>query len=96
MLLSEVKRILVKHKKELMQRGADTLALFGSVARNEATNESDVDILIDFDSNKGMFQFVNLKRYLKNLLGCEVDLVSYHTIRPALKERILHEAKRVF
>lgn len=96
MLLSDAKRILSSHKKDLFQRGVKTLALFGSVARNESKASSDIDILIDFDSKKGLFVFIDLKNYLEKLLKCEVDLVTKSALHPALKDRILHEAKNVF
>ena len=96
MLLSEAKKILKRHQKELNQLGALTLAVFGSVARNEGTAKSDIDILVDFDSKKGLFGFVDLKDYLETILNCDVDLVSTRALHPALKERILRETKNVF
>lgn len=96
MLLKEAKKILSKHKKDLSQLGVRNLALFGSVARNEGTAKSDVDILIDFDSKRGLFVFVDIKMYLEKLLDCEVDLVTKNALHPALKDRILREAKYVF
>jgi predicted nucleotidyltransferase len=96
MLFSEVKRILIQHKEELIKRGARTLSLFGSVARDEATEESDVDVLIDADSNVGTLRLARLKLYLESLLGCKVDIASYGMLRPSMKDEILHEAKRVF
>ena len=96
MLFQEVKRILSKHRKDLYRLGVKTLALFGSVARNEQSRKSDVDILIDFDTKKGLFEFIDTKNYLEDLLGCEVDLVTKNALHPALKGKILREAKRVF
>lgn len=96
MLFKEAQQILKAHKNDLSQRGVQTLAIFGSIARNEGKKGSDVDILIDFDSKKGLFVFLDLKDYLENLLHCEVDLVSKKGLHPALKKRILSEAKQVF
>jgi len=96
MLLKTVKKILKDHKKDLCSRGVRDLAVFGSVARNEESAKSDVDILIDFDSRKGLFVFVELKNYLENLLNCDVDLVTKNALHPALKQKILQEAKHVF
>ena len=96
MLLREAKKILIDHKKDLVRLGVRALSLFGSVAKNQATTKSDIDILIDFDSKKGLFGFVGLKNYLEELLHCNVDLVTKNALHPALKKRILHEAKHVF
>ncbi len=96
MQLHEVKRVLNKHKDTLIQFGVLTLKLFGSVARSENRTGSDVDILIDFDSKKGLFAFVDLKNYMESILKCEVDLVTNNALHPALKKKILQEAKHVF
>lgn len=96
MLLKNAKRILSTHKKDLSQLGVRSLALFGSVTRDEMSPKSDIDILIDFDSKKGMFVFMDVKFYLEELLDCEVDLVTKGSLHPALRNRILREAKDVF
>lgn len=96
MLFQEAQALLNDHKKALLNLGAKALSLFGSVARDEGTTTSDIDILIDFDSKKGLFGFVSLKNYLEKLLGCEVDLVTKNALHPALRKRILQEAKNVF
>jgi hypothetical protein len=96
LIFQDVKNILSKHKKQLIQKGVRALAVFGSIARNQGTSKSDVDILIDYDSRKGLFFFVELKNYLEDLLDCEVDLVTKNALHPALKKRILAEAKDVF
>jgi len=96
MLLKYAAKILKEHQKELAEQGVRTLSIFGSVARNESIAKSDVDILIDFDSKKGLFAFVGLKTYLEDILDCEVDLVTKNALHPSLKPQILREAKHVF
>ncbi len=96
MLYKEAKKILTSHKKDLVRLGARALSLFGSVAKNEASRKSDVDILVDFDSKRGIFGFMGLKNYLEELLHRDVDLVTKSALHPALKKRILQEAKHVF
>jgi predicted nucleotidyltransferase len=96
MLFNEAKRIIKNHKKDLSRLGVRTLALFGSITRDERTSKSDVDILIDFDAKKGLFVFIDIKNYLEDLLDCEVDLVTKNALHPALKHQILREAKNVF
>ena len=96
MLFREAKKILAAHKNDLVKLGVRTLSLFGSVAQDKATARSDIDILVEFDSKKGLFGFVGLKNYLEELLHCDVDLVTKSALHPALRKRILNEAKHVF
>lgn len=69
------------------------LAIFGSVARDEARPDSDVDILVEFDPNAriGLFAFVRLQRLLSEIMGCPVDLVTLAALRQELREQILQE-----
>lgn len=96
MLFIEAEKILKTHKKDLSRLGANALAVFGSIARDEGKKNSDVDILVDFDAKKGLFGFADLKFYLEEILHCDVDLVSKRALHPALKKRILSEAKQIF
>ena len=60
-----------------------SLRLFGSVARDEASERSDVDVIVDFDATPSLFGFLSLQGYLRDLLGTKVDLVT----ETGLKER---------
>lgn len=91
-----VKKLLMSHKKELSRPGSRHLAIFGSTARDEAKKTSDIDILVDFDTKGDLFGFIDLKFYLEDLLDCEVDLVTKQALHPALKKRILSQAKEIF
>jgi predicted nucleotidyltransferase len=70
------------------------LFIFGSVARDEATSESDVDLLVDFDDSPSLFEFARLRRRLAEILGRPVDLVTRSALKPQLRDRILGEAVR--
>ncbi len=72
--------------------GVISVAVFGSVARNQAKARSDVDILVEFSKPVGLFEFVDVKNYLKNLLERRVDLVTPGGLRPQMKDEILREA----
>ncbi len=71
--------------------GVRSLALFGSYARNEQCESSDVDLLVEFDEVPGLFGFVRLERELSELLGAHVDLVMRDALKPRIRHRILHE-----
>ena len=86
--LSEIKSIAVPILKRYNVRKA---ALFGSFARGAATAGSDVDILVDLPSNTSMFVLIDLKTELEEKLDRPVDLVTYDTINPRIKDRILKE-----
>jgi predicted nucleotidyltransferase len=71
-----------------------TLSVFGSVARGEARPESDVDLLVEFSAPVGLFEFVRLRRFLEEILGARVDLVTPDALKPQLKQAVLREAIR--
>lgn len=92
MNVDQIISCLKEHWGELKERGVKSIAIFGSMARGEATPESDVDILVEFDKPIGLFEFVRVKFYLEEIIGSEVDLVTPEAIRPAMREQILAEA----
>lgn len=74
--LPEIRRILREHKDTLRERfGVRSLAIFGSYARGEAKEGSDLDILVEFERPVG-WEIADLHRYLEELLGMRVDLVT--------------------
>jgi len=90
-----VLKIIAEHRETLARDfRVKSLALFGSVVRNEATADSDVDLLVEFDGRPvGLFHVSRTQHYLESILGVpKVDLVLREGIKPALKERILREA----
>ena len=85
---------LAAHKDGLDEFAVQALYLFGSVARDEATPDSDVDFLVEFDRPVGLFTLLGLQAYLENLLGCSVDVGTPSSLRPHLRETVLKEAIR--
>jgi|SRR5579872_3767267 len=69
-----------------------TLCVFGSIARNEADAESDLDILVEFDRPVSLSQFLGLEARLSELAGRSVDLVSRPALKPFIGVRVLEEA----
>ena len=67
------------------------IGVFGSVARGDDTEKSDVDILVEFNSPIGFFQFIRLENHLSKILEKKVDLISKKAIKPAVKKEILKE-----
>jgi uncharacterized protein len=93
--LKAVSTLLRSHQADLHQRGVKSLAVFGSLARGEATPSSDIDVLVEFDHPVGLFEFIRLKLYLEELTGSQVDLVTPDALRPAMRSEILSEAVHV-
>lgn len=88
---------LLKQKNAEMERkfGVKSLLLFGSVARDEATPASDVDLLVEFNRPVGYFGLFALQDYLEKLLGCPVDLGTPDSLKPYIRERVMGELIRV-
>jgi predicted nucleotidyltransferase len=93
--LEEIKNQIQDHQTEINSYGVKSLAVFGSFARNEATENSDIDVLVEFNRAIGLFEFARVKIYLSELLGREVDLVTVDSLHRRMKETILHEAINV-
>jgi hypothetical protein len=71
------------------------LSVFGSVARDEASEASDLDLLVDFEGPATFDGFMGLKLFLEDELGAKVDLVTRGALKPRLRARIEAEARRV-
>lgn len=67
------------------------LGIFGSFARGEAKESSDVDILVEFNDCVDLFHFIRLQYHLSEILGRKVDLVTPEALKPLTKDRILQE-----
>ena len=75
----------------LNRYGVKRASLFGSYARGEADEDSDIDILVELDEDVSLFDFIGLKLDIEDAIGKKVDLVEFSTIKPAFRDRILKE-----
>lgn len=75
----------------LRQHEVKRAALFGSIVRGDATEESDIDLLIEFEGRKSLLDLAGLKLDLQEVLSRRVDVLTYKSLHPLLKERILSE-----
>ncbi|MBF0134452.1 MAG: nucleotidyltransferase family protein [Magnetococcales bacterium] len=92
----DVMQQLVRHKEYLRQEfGIIRLSLFGSMARDDAREGSDVDLLVAFDGPATSARYFGAQFYLEDLLGCPVDLVTEKGLRPELRPFIEREALHV-
>jgi predicted nucleotidyltransferase len=87
----EVLTVLERNREVLRQYGVRRLGLFGSCARGEAEETSDLDFVVEFES-KSFDAYMDLKAFLEGLFRCPVDLVLSDAIKPRLRQRILKES----
>ena len=74
------------------ERGYRRLAVFGSVARGEARADSDIDLIVDAPAGTSSFEFVRFKQLIEQVLGREVDLISYGGLTPTMDDDIRRDA----
>lgn len=79
----------------LRQYGVTKADLFGSVARGDETDTSDIDLLIQLPHKASLFDYIGLKQDLEQALGRSVDLVEYDAIKPRLKSYIMRDIKPI-
>ena len=88
-----------KHRAEILKiaarHGASNIRVFGSVARGDADDRSDIDFLVDLENGRSLFDLGGLLVDLEKLLGCSVDVVTENGLRPRIRERVLNEARGI-
>lgn len=86
------KRLIVPILKEY---GVLKASLFGSIVRNELTEDSDIDILVEFQEDKTLLDLVGLQNALTEKFERKVDVITYNSIHPLLKDQILNEQIKI-
>ena len=85
------------HEAELKRLGVEHLYLFGSTARDEARDESDVDLFFDYEKGKlGLFELMDVKDAVARILGRKTDIMTRDSIHKLLRQRIEETAVPVF
>jgi predicted nucleotidyltransferase len=92
----DLNSLLKSRREEILsiaaRHGARNVRVFGSVARGEDDDKSDIDLLVEFESGRSLLDHAGLWLELQDLLGCKVDVVSERGIKPRIRERVLREA----
>ena len=86
----QILKTVEANREKLRSFGVRRLGLFGSAVRGEATEESDLDFLVELEI-KTFDNYMDLKEFLEELFGCKVDLVMKDALKPTLREPILKE-----
>jgi len=94
----EALRRLTRNRAKLREQGVHHISLFGSTSRDQATPQSDVDLLVEFDpeARVGLFDFVSLLDHLSDVMDTRIDLATPDALRAEMRAEILAEAIRAF
>ncbi len=90
--LDEIKELIQSHKDELRQQyGLKEIGVFGSYVKGVQREDSDLDILVEFEKPVGFVKFLQLENRLSELLGVKVEIVTKKALKPFIGKRILQE-----
>jgi uncharacterized protein len=88
---------LKRHEAELKELGVEHLFVFGSVAHDNANDDSDVDLFFDHQRGRlGLYELMDVKRRAQEILGRPADIMTRASLHPALRQQIEKTAQRVF
>ncbi len=94
--MADIRSQLIKNRDEILsiaaKHGAYNVRLFGSVVRGETTDMSDIDLLVDFEEERSLFDLIALKQDLEDMLGSEVDVVTNEALHWYIREQVMNEA----
>ncbi len=92
----KIREILQQKREEILnlaaQHGASNIRIFGSVARDEEGEDSDIDFLVDMESDRSLLDRIGLIQDLEDILGRKVDLATVKGLRESFRERIMSQA----
>jgi predicted nucleotidyltransferase len=91
----ELERLREKIAPILRRLGVRRASVFGSLARGEGDEESDVDLLVELEPGRSLLDLAELKVELEEVLGRRVDVITYDSLHPLLRDRVLREQRRI-
>jgi hypothetical protein len=92
----EIIKIIKSNKRDMESRyGVQRLGLFGSYVNEQQRKKSDIDILVTFNRDIDLFDFLDFREYLESMLHAKVDLVMESALKPTIGKRILAEVEYV-
>ena len=93
---NEIKKLIIKNKKNIRKFGVRKIGLFGSVIKSQTKTASDIDLLVEFElENEKYKNLVNLYFFLQHLFGRKIDLVTTNSMSPYLAPYILREVEYI-
>ena len=94
-MFEDIETISRKILPILKEAGVLKSSIFGSVARGEADEKSDVDILVEFPQDKDLFDLIDLEQKLGDALGKKVDVITYRSVHHLFRENIFKEQVKI-
>jgi len=91
----ELERLRERVAPILRRLGVRRASVFGSLARGEDDEESDVDLLVELEPGRSLLDLAELKVELEEVLGRRVDVITYDSLHPLLRDRVLREQRRI-
>jgi hypothetical protein len=92
----QIFRLIQLNQQQIRSFGVKKIGLFGSYVKNQQTDDSDIDIIVEFEKDKKSYNsFIKLAFFLEELLGRKVDLLTNKSLSPYLRPRILNETEYV-
>lgn len=88
--------IVERIARALKEQGATKVAIFGSYARGQEKQESDVDVLVEFSERKSLLELVTIERELHEMLGIRIDLLTEKSISPYLIDNVRQEMQVIY
>lgn len=93
----DIRSLLTLRRQAIMEaaarHGARNVRIFGSAARGDFDDKSDLDFLVDMEPGRSLLDHAGLLLELEKILGCKVDVVSEKGIKPRIRDRVLREAR---
>ncbi|MDE0482268.1 MAG: nucleotidyltransferase family protein [Candidatus Poribacteria bacterium] len=91
-MIEEIKKTIIEAKDEIRQQfKAEVKGIFGSYARGDYNENSDLDLLVDFDAGATLFDLVGVQQYFEDKLGCKVDVVSRRALREEIRANVFND-----
>ncbi len=96
MNLQDTQHIIASRKQELLEKYyIKSIGIFGSYARGEQRDGSDIDVLVEFDWNVDFFKFLDAEEFLANLFNRKVDLFTEANLKPFIRSYVFNDLKKV-
>ncbi|MPM72768.1 hypothetical protein SDC9_119744 [bioreactor metagenome] len=90
--VNQIRLLILERKDEIKEKfKAEVIGIFGSYARSEEKEGSDIDVLVRFGKGASLFDLVGLGYYLEDIFGVPVDVVSERALHPMMKDDVLRE-----